>query len=114
MSQPDTRDLIAVPARPEGDLSSELATLTRCVKAVLSRALQGDGVMDDLALRAIREASRLLDQSLRLADRIRDIEAGRTFDRLERQRQTVEAALKKHPAALRAVRRALAGQGTAQ
>ena len=114
MSQPDTRDLIAVPARPEGDLSSELQTLMKVTRAILARNLSADGPLDDTALKAIREASRLLDQSLRLADRVRDIEAGRTFDRLERQRQTVEAALKKHPAALKAVRRALAGQGIAQ
>lgn len=105
-------DLIAIPARPLGETSEQLAQLIKITRAIMARSFSAEGgALDDVALKAIREASRLLAQQVAMAEKVADLEAGRSFDRAEHLRAQVFAVLEKYPAASRAVSRALAGQG---
>ena len=99
------------PPEPEDQILGELATLQKVCRAILGSAMQDD--RHEMALRSVREASRLLKQSVELTQRLQqsrliehvDLRLDESFRAFSR---AAARALEPYPEARQALSRELA------
>jgi hypothetical protein len=98
------------PLPQAAELLGQLESLQKITRVILARNLDGGPLTDDTALKAVREASRLLGQQVELTVTLQQATAAAEYDRAAKQLERIMAALARFPRARRAVELALSGE----
>jgi hypothetical protein len=85
------------PLPQAAELLGQLESLQKITRVILARNLDGGPLTDDTALKAVREASRLLGQQVELTVTLQQATAAAEYDRAAKQLERIMAALARFP-----------------